>query len=406
MKLNDKFKPLFTSNKRYFILTGGRGSSKSFHAKAFEALLTYEANHRILDTRYTLKSAQKSTIPELIEKIKLFGVEHNFHVTRDSIINQTTQSEIIFSGIKTSAGNQTANLKSLQGITTWVNDEAEELVDEKEFDTIDYSIRQKGVQNRNIQILNPTTKEHWIWQRWFENDLKYIDIDGFQIPVSTHPDICHIHTTYLDNLDNLHPDYIRQIKKLKETDPEKYRHIILGGWLEKAEGVIYPDWEEGPFDESLPWIYGQDYGFSLDPDTLARIGIDNKKKIIYIDEQMYQTSQGTKALIYNMGTIIKDKNRLIIADSAEPRTIEDIRQAGFNIAPAVKGPDSVRNGIKRVQGYKIIVTPNSRNTKKELNNYAWHDRKSETPIDAYNHILDPVRYVVDELVSNPPMFFG
>ena len=127
--LNDKYKNL-GSDSRYFIVTGGRGSSKSFSVTSFLLLLTYEQGHVILFTRYTLVSAHISIIPEFIEKIDLMEMQSNFVITKDEIINTVTGSKIIFKGIKTSSGTQTANLKSLQGVTTWVLDEAEELTDE------------------------------------------------------------------------------------------------------------------------------------------------------------------------------------------------------------------------------------------------------------------------------------
>lgn len=169
LKLNDKYSPLFTEKSRYFVCTGGRGSGKSFGVAVFLLSLTYEQGHKVLFTRYTMISAQTSIIPEFIEKIDLMGVNEHFRITKDEIINMTTGSSIIFKGIRTSSGNQTAALKSLNGVTTFVIDEAEELTDESTFDKIDFSVRSQTKQNRCILILNPTTKEHWIYQRFFQS---------------------------------------------------------------------------------------------------------------------------------------------------------------------------------------------------------------------------------------------
>jgi phage terminase large subunit len=169
LKINDKYMPLFNDDSRYFVITGGRGSGKSFGVTVFLLLLTYEKGHKVLFTRYTMKSANTSIIPEFIEKIELLGKQSDFRITRDEIMNLTTGSSIIFKGIKTSSGNNTAALKSLNGITTFVVDEAEELDDEKTFDKIDLSVRAMGKQNRVILILNPATKEHWIYQRFFRD---------------------------------------------------------------------------------------------------------------------------------------------------------------------------------------------------------------------------------------------
>ena len=155
LKLHNKYLVFNESKARYFIITGGRGSGKSFAINTILLLLTYQAGHTILFTRFTLRSASISIIPEFIEKIELLGKLNDFTITKDEIINKGNGSKIIFRGIKTSSGDQTANLKSLQGITTWVMDEAEELVDEDTFDKIDLSVRNKAQENRIILILNP-----------------------------------------------------------------------------------------------------------------------------------------------------------------------------------------------------------------------------------------------------------
>ncbi len=167
LKLNDKYSPLFTAKSRYFVCTGGRGSGKSFGVALFLLNLTYEEGHKVLFTRYTLTSANTSIIPEFIEKIDLMNVHSDFRITKDEIINLKTGSSIMFKGIRTSSGNQTAALKSLNGVTTFVVDEAEELMEEDVFNKIDFSIRSQNKQNRCILILNPATKEHWIYQRYF-----------------------------------------------------------------------------------------------------------------------------------------------------------------------------------------------------------------------------------------------
>ena len=169
LKIRDKFLVWDKVDSRYFIITGGRGSGKSFAINTMLLLLTQEQGHTILFTRYTLRSANISIIPEFKEKIDLLKLNHMFHITKDEIINKNSGSKILFRGIKTSSGDQTANLKSLQGITTWVMDEAEELVDESIFDKIDLSVRKKGIDNRIMLVLNPATKEHWIYRRFFES---------------------------------------------------------------------------------------------------------------------------------------------------------------------------------------------------------------------------------------------
>jgi len=129
IRLSSKYSNLFRSDSRYYVITGGRGSSKSFSVAAWVCLLSFEPGHKILFTRQTMTSAHISIIPEFKEKIELMGLEPHFEITKSEILNKTSGSEIIFRGIKTSSGDQTANLKSLQGITTWIVDEAEELTE-------------------------------------------------------------------------------------------------------------------------------------------------------------------------------------------------------------------------------------------------------------------------------------
>jgi phage terminase large subunit len=401
-QINHKFIPLFEEGKRYYVVTGGRNSSKSFSVKTWEAYKLAQKGNKILDTRYTLSSAGKSIIPEFINKLELIGIDRACKITQ-SDITCNNGSQVLFSGIKTSAGIQTANLKSLEGINIWVMDEAEEMISEDTFDKIDLSIRQPGKNNIVVLILNPTTKEHFIWKRWFEGYLKYINIDGFNIPVSTHPDICHIHTTYLDNIDNIPDDYLKQIEKIKETNPEKYRHVILGGWLEKSEGAIFTNWKIGEFNNSLPYIHGLDFGFYPDPDACIKFALDRKNKQIYLHEVFYKNSQGTEQLKQSLKREIKPFE-LIVGDSAEKRLINDL-SGSFNIKPVIKKPGQVVESIKLIQDYELIVTPTSQNLIKELNNYAWHDKKANIPIDNYNHLLDAMRYCYIELNNKPAAMY-
>ena len=385
--------PIVDSDSRYFIISGGRGSGKSFSVNALLVMLTYEQGHTILFTRYTLTSAYISIIPEFIDKLEQFGSIADFHITKDEILNKKTGSKIIFRGIKTSSGDQTANLKSLQGITTWVVDEAEELVDEQKFDTIDLSVRQQGKPNRIILILNPTTKEHFIYRRFFED--RGVQ-EGSNI---TKENTTYIHTTYQDNIDNLSKSYIEQIEQMKIRRPEKYKQQMLGSWLNKAEGVIFNNWSVGEFKHIGTSVWGQDYGFAADPSTLVEVNIDSTNKRIYLKECFYLQRLTTSQIAQL--NLKHAREGLIIGDSAEPRLLSEIKAKGCNVRPSIKGQGSVTYGISLLQDYDIIVSPDSTNLIKELNNYRWLERKSNTPIDKYNHLIDAVRYAVGFQLQNP-----
>jgi phage terminase large subunit len=391
--LNDKYKKLFTSPTRFYVLTGGRGSSKSFSVAYWCALtLLFETGHTILFTRYTMVSAHISIIPEITTKIELMGHLDKFDITKDSITSKTTGSTILFRGIRTSSGDQSANLKSLQGVTTWILDEAEELMSEETFDKINLSVRQKGKQNRVILLLNPSTKAHWIYERFFQS--KGVE-PGSNI---TKDDTTYIHTTYLDNKDNLDLSFLKELENTKTNNIIKYNHIIMGGWLDKAEGVIFNNWELGDFNEDSDWEAGADFGWSQDPNTLIKVSIDNKNKMIWLKEELYKTGLTTTELSNIFRDVIG--RRLIIADSAEGRLIEEVKRTGVNIKPCVKGAGSVKEGILLMKDYKMIIDPNSSNLIKELNNYIWSE-KNEKPIDMYNHLLDAARYIISHRLKKP-----
>ena len=390
--LNRKYYPLVDNDTRYYIVTGGRGSSKSFGVASYLCGLSFEPDHKILFTRQTMTSAHLSIIPEFQEKIELMKADPFFEVNKTEIKNLSSNTDIIFRGIRTSSGDQTANLKSLQGITTWVVDEAEELTDESVFDKINLSIRQKGKQNRVILILNPATKEHWIYKRFFEDRGIQEGFNGIK------EDVTYIHTTYLDNINNLDQSFINEVERIKLNNPTKYKHQILGGWLNKAEGVVFNNWRIDEFKEVNKSVYGQDFGFSIDPTTLIQVSVDKDRKQIYCKELLYKTGL-TTSQIYDDNYRYCGANNLIIADSAEPRLISELQSRGLNIK-GIKKPTIIER-IALVQDYELIIDPNSTNLVKELNNYVWHDSKSQTPIDDYNHLLDALGYAVWDLIGKP-----
>jgi len=393
VKLHPKYKPLLRNKGKYFIITGGRGSGKSFGATVGILLLTYEEGHKILYTRYTMKSAEKSIIPEFLEKIELMGLKDVFTVTKDKIINKMTESVIMFSGIQTSSGDQTANLKSINGLTTFVLDEAEELVDEKKFDDINLSIRTKGIQNRCIIIMNPATKEHFVHGKFFEARGVQGGFNGQK------ENVTYIHTTYLDNLENLNEEFIDDVERMRIDRPDEYKHQILGGWRNRAEGVIFTDWEIGDFRNDVDSIFGQDYGFSKDPSTLVEVSVCKKTRRIWLKEHLYEANMTAQQLEHANRRYAKDS--LIVCDNADPRLWQSLRATGLNMTPTLKFPDSISKGIAIMQDYHIIIDSKSINLIKEFNNYAWKVKASKggksVPIDLWNHGIDAARYAVQYL---------
>lgn len=183
-----------------------------------------EKDRTILFLRQTLTSAYISIIPEFQEKIELLDLSGIFHITKTEIICESTNSKILFRGIQSSSGNNTANLKSINNVSVLVIDEAEEVTDEDAFDRIDLSVRQKGIKNRVILIMNPSNTKHWIYDRFF----KSVGVKGGFCGIKENA--TYIHTTYRDNIDNLDESFIEQVQKLKEKNIQKYLHVVEGEW--------------------------------------------------------------------------------------------------------------------------------------------------------------------------------
>ena len=421
LKLSEKYEPLFEILKGEYpqidtvIITGGRYSQKSFAVGTWSCISSKDHFYNILYTRYTLTSAEDSIIPEFKEKINLLNADDIFYITKDRIF--TDNSKIVFKGIKTSAGNQTASLKSLKGFNVFILEEAEEMPSYDDWDKITKSIRDKDKQNVSILILNPTTKEHWIFKEFFESR-------GINAGSNTiHKNVLYIHSTYLDMdrdliADNIWQDFEEKriaynewsqlSKEEKDKSPLRknalyYYHVILGGWLDKAEGTVFTNWKTGEFEEVSVPIYGMDFGFSIDPTTLVKTCVDKSNKKIYVKECFYKPKLTTSE-IYSLSKTHAGKS-LIYGDSAEPRLIDELSTAGLNIKPTIKGAGSVTAGIAFMQDYELIIDPDSTNLIKELNNYVWSDKKSDTPIDAYNHGIDSVRYSLTDYISNKQDLF-
>ena len=445
MKISNKYKPLFKLATRYCLLTGGRGSGKSYALCVRLLLDTYNKGKTILFTRYTMTSAEISIIPEFWEKVVELGVEESFYKTKTSIINLETGSIIHFRGIKASSGKQTANLKSINNITTWVLDEAEEMTDEKEFDRIDLSVRKKGDANEVILVLNPPdNKKHFICRKFYEGY-------GLTNVYSGVIDNCtYIHTTYLDNLENLSDDFLALAEKCK-TDEDKYNNIYLGKFGEHSKGLIYPNWKIAPFPEKDCW-YGVDWGFTNDPTAVIRITHEGEK--VYLHEVCYQKAmqprdvdlaiktdyRSRKVMIYEGEIVIFTENQNIYAgekvftlaeyiadnsildwtkvervfydkkiksiwnvyteiycDPARPEHIAELRNSYALSAVGAVNTDKAGR-IMYLKYFDVFYTRESKNIRKEVENYEWLPEKNDTknltnkPIDKDDHAMDAISY--------------
>lgn len=234
-----KYEPLFELLEGKYpdvdtvIITGGRGSAKSYTVGLFSIIALTEYDFNILYTRFTNTSIVDSIKPEVSDKIEVlnktaFVTDTNTHIECGS-------NRIAFKGIKTGSKQQTANLKSLSGFNVFVNDEAEELPDQATFKKVFFSIRSNEKRNITILLLNPTSINHWIYKDLFEAK----GVEGGSNCIKDN--IMYIHTSYLD----VNPKYIaqnirREYERMKENNPDEYDNIVMGGWLKEVEGLLLP----------------------------------------------------------------------------------------------------------------------------------------------------------------------
>ncbi len=394
------------------IIKGGRDSGKSFAESVWIPIAVKDYNHRVLHTRYTMNSTDHSISEALTERMDLMNITQDFDYASNTYTSKGNDGKIFITGQKTSSLNQTAKLKSLENFSIFVTDEAEEVKTYEEWDKIRKSIRAKDVQCFNVLIFNPPTREHWLFTELYE------DMDVKEAFCGVKENILYIHTTYLDNIDHIAEHNLREYQKLKASydiyEPmtmiqregispktkkewKKYKHIVLGGFLDVADGVIYEDWEDGEFNENLPSCYGLDFGFN-DPDALTKVALDKNEMKIYIKELYFKNNTGSSTLQEILLNIVGRKD-LIIGDAAQKRLINDLYYGGLNIKRCKKGGGSVQRGIKTIQGYTLIIDPASVNIRKALNNYVWHDSRAGVPKHDWSDIPDSFRYAAMELIS-------
>jgi len=354
--------------QRITLLQGGTRSGKTFSTIYYFIWLCNKYNGLEIDIVRDTFTALKSTVWKDFKQVL---VKHNLyhpakHNKTDHIYNLNGNL------INYYGADDPAKIHGRARDILWIN-ESNQLTEE----TIDQLFPR--TRHRIVMDYNPALPtEHWLD--------KYIQ----EFPP--------LITTYRDN-PYLTPDQIRDIESKKNN---AYWWSVYGtGERTKPTGVIFNDWIEGSFDESLPYVYGMDFGYVNDPTTLVKIARD--KKNIYVKELCYKKGLSTieisKMLEQNIG-----KNDTVIADNAEPRLIAELQELGHRVYPCVKGKDSILNGITAMMDYTIVLAPDSHNVKTELNNYRWHD-KIQKPVDDYNHAIDAIRYAFDEL-NTTPMYFG
>jgi phage terminase large subunit len=280
----------------------------------------------------------------------------------------------------------TARGKGLARVTHLLIDEATELPSEEEFIKLNDSFRTKGVERKIFIIFNPSTVRHWIHKRYY--------IDGKPNPKWAE-DHQFIHTTYHQNAHNLDGKKIDEWERMKWIDPEYYSHHIMGEWNEGLQGRIFRDWSfDYKPDPEAQTTYALDFGFTNDPTVLLEV--KKRGRRVWVKELIYETGLTNSDISALMQRFAIPKTAIIVADSAEPKSIEELRRLGWrNISGAYKGPDSIRNGISTIKSLEIYVDPTSSNLIDEYNLYQW-DKTGERPVDEYNHAIDALRYALSK----------
>jgi phage terminase large subunit len=390
-KILDAYGPLFWSDKTYFLISGGRASGKSTQTSAYFLMkLMGDEYFRGVVSRYTQRSIKNSIYRDILDLIEAWGLQPFLKIDGDEIKNLHNGNLIITHSMRLSDGAMNSKGKGLSNVTHLLIDEAVELPSEEEFIKLNDSFRTKGVDRKIFILFNPTSTRHWIHKRWY--------VDGKPNPkwVGDHE---FIHTTYKDNEHNLDPKKIQEWQAMELIDPEYYSHHVLGQWNDGVQGRIFKDWSThyAP-DPEASITYGLDFGFSSDPTTLVEVR--KKGGRLWIKELLYETgltNEDISTIMTNLG--IKQTSR-IIADSAEPKSIETLRRLGWrNINGAYKGPDSIRKGIDTIKSHQVHLDPNSKNILDEYNLYSW-DKTGMKPEDKNNHAIDAIRYSLSQEGGN------
>lgn len=420
--LNPKYKALYSTDKRYIILTGGRGSGKTFAVKDCLVRLMEDVGQGILYTRYTMTSVKDTIIPLFLKHIDMIGDSRNYRVTANKVINKSTGSFVMFSGIKAQSKDQTARLKTLPDINIWVVEEAEDYNKAQSFTDIDDSIRDKDKVNRIILILNPTTRHHFIYKRFFEghhkkelikNGAEWVTDGETQYSTfqrCTHPDVEHIHTTYYDNIDNLNEKKVEQWELVKEQDPEKWTNKYGGSWIDIPKGAVFKNinWIDKFPNHISKIAHGMDFGYVNDPTTLVRCGVSDGE--LYAEMLLHEVGLITSNIDGKTSNNINDRllqmgfnrNAEIIADSSHPVTIRTMQKLRWRVKKCRKGQGSIVSGIDKIRSYKKINIVYCKEWSYEQFAYIYDENRkteglSNNPIDSDNHLWDALRYGIQGL---------
>jgi len=411
---SDKYQPLFAPHKtRYILVKGGRGGGKSHALSSAVLLTTYDDACNVLYTRYTMTSAETSIIPEYQEKISVFNSDSDFYIKRKEIINVGTGATIFFRGLMQSSKNQIARLKSIHNVKWFIIDEAQELVDEALFDSIDLSIRTTDAENVIIIVYNPTDVTHWIYRRFYLEAGVSEDFNGVK------DDVTYISTTYIDNIPNLSQSFLNQARKMLRHNKAKYDNIFLGHFKNRKEGQIYTKWHAiapADYPTTLPQWYGIDWGYGGDPAAVVRMCYDTLTATLYLWQVCYKTgllprhiakiiTDDAAQLIHHYDTdkdtgekiavYYRPEDCVAYCDPARPEARDELRiYYGIDAASAVNRDKPAR--VAWLSDFNVCYVGSD--IGKEQESYSFkpnpqdQTKFTEDPQDGNDHAMDATNY--------------
>ena len=389
------YKTFWHFKGRYRIVKGSRASKKSKTTALWYIynLMKYpEAN--LLVVRKTFRTLKDSCYKELKWAVKRLRVEHLWDFTLSPLeaVYRPAGQRIYFRGLDDPL--KVTSIAVDVGCLCWMwVEEAYEIMKEDDFNILDESIRGETPEGLFKQItltFNPWNERHWIKKRFFD--------------VEPDPDILAITTNYLCN-EWLDAADLKVFENMKKNNLRRYAVAGLGGWG-IVDGLVYENWTERAFTleeiKHCKTAAGLDFGYTNDPTAFFIGFIDIEGKKLYVWDEIYEKRMSNKK-IYDVISEAGYSKEHITADSAEPKSIDELKGYGLRIKGAEKGKDSIQNGIQWIQDLEIIIHPRCVNFLTEISNYTWDkdkfDNKMNKPIDEFNHLMDAMRYSLEKYIK-------
>lgn len=386
------YKSYWNFRGRYAACKGSRASkkSKTTALRIIYNMMKYDKSNTLV-VRKTYRTLKDSCFTDLKWATRRLEVEHlwEFKYSPLEATYLPTGQKILFRGLDDPL--KITSITVDYGFLCWVwLEEAYEITSEKDFDTLDESIRGElppYLWKQWMITFNPWNEHHWLKKRFFD--------------VKNDPDILAITTNYKCN-EWLDEADLRLFKNMKEKNPRRYQVAGLGNWG-IVDGLVYENWKEEEFtlDQVIDCdsVNGIDFGYTNDPAAVFIGFIDTENKKLYVWDEIYKKGLSNKKLYEEIENVHYQK-KSFTADCAEPKSIDELRGYGLRVEKSQKGKDSITHGIQYIQDFEIIIHPRCVNFITEIGNYTWDEdrlgNKINRPIDGFNHLMDAMRYAVEK----------